>query len=570
MIELCPERLNALVAGGRCAGEAVGRRCRRVSTAVSMPLLRAVDVRGRTPRPLRPSWPPRSLNALVAGGRCAGYMRDDGKLSRLACLNALVAGGRCAGSDARCLRDRRSLLSQCPCCGRSMCGRVHPAGRPHPPLSQCPCCGRSMCGLVTSTLGVGVSMPLLRAVDVRAHSPTAVNCDRHCRLSQCPCCGRSMCGLPRTRSCRRRWQTAVSMPLLRAVDVRDGGGGVREPLSGLSVSMPLLRAVDVRDAKDEVSTLQGELSQCPCCGRSMCGHLCQSQCPCCGRSMWRRCPCLNALVAGGRCAGRSCVTRVDGQTRWHELSQCPCCGRSMCGLQQGRRRRLLRGSPVSMPLLRAVDVRATAINAAADLVETQLSQCPCCGRSMCGTRQRRGIVSMPLLRAVDGGRGRPGGRIPVSMPLLRAVDVRDVSVPVLTRPVGFPESQCPCCGRSMCGATATMATPRSTPTSLNALVAGGRCARAGLKVPLLRAVDVRAVAPRWPSTVSMPLLRAVDVRGCSDEAGSSRVSRECPCCGRSMGAGRERGGADRPVSMPLLRAVDVRAWSPCNALRSIS
>ena len=91
--------------------------------------------------------------------------------------------------------------------------------------------------------------------------------------------------------------------------------------------------------------------------------------------------CLNALVAGGRCAGTASDDVRGG------------------------------GLSVSMPLLRAGDVRALNV--------------PRHAREI-------GIVSMPLLRAGDvraynGTRGGyEGGR--VSMPLLRAGDVR-VSAP---------------------------------------------------------------------------------------------------------------------------------------------
>ena len=135
--------------------------------------------------------------------------------------------------------------------------------------------------------------------------------------------------------------------------------------------MPLLRAGDVREPL--VTTFVGgdSLSQCPCCGRAMCGLSTSratrgrselSQCPCCGRAMC------------GPTTAPAAVTRADG-------SQCPCCGRAMCGSVRP-------------------DVQRRAVG---------LSQCPCCGRAMCG----------PEL--VDA---RPEHQQPVSMPLLRAGDVR--------------------------------------------------------------------------------------------------------------------------------------------------
>ncbi len=216
----------------------------------------------------RRRWTHACLNALVAGGRCAGFVfgrspRQDGAfLSQCPCcgrsmcggllnrrghllrvgLNALVAGGRCAGDGKSCTdRGVRRGGSQCPCCGRSMCGYLLPATCSRQQIrSQCPCCGRSMCGPPRQECAQhaqAVSMPLLRAVDVRGLGVAQIPSDLGGMLSQCPCCGRSMCG-----------------------------GGY-------------------------LAAASRRLSQCPCCGRSMCGssgppRLRQDRvsCPCCGRS----------------------------------------------------------------------------------------------------------------------------------------------------------------------------------------------------------------------------------------------------------------------------------------------
>ena len=82
-----------------------------------------------------------------------------------------------------------------------------------------------------------------------------------------------------------------------------GGRCAGPPSKGISndvafaVSMPLLRAVDVRVRLIRFAALVLGLSQCPCCGRSMCGGLCKP------RRVDPSDHCLNALVAGGRCAG---------------------------------------------------------------------------------------------------------------------------------------------------------------------------------------------------------------------------------------------------------------------------
>ena len=122
--------------------------------------------------------------------------------------------------------------------------------------------------------------------------------------SQCPCCGRSMCGTIHDSPAQTRRPDRVSMPLLRAVDVR----------APTSACLPIAATAS----------------------------------------------CLNALVAGGRCAG-FCNTGME--TCDNETSQCPCCGRSMCGRRTaGSGAAKLR--TVSMPLLRAVDVRADSSVAA--------------------------------------------------------------------------------------------------------------------------------------------------------------------------------------------------------------
>ena len=213
------------------------------------------------------------------------------------------------------------------------------------------------------------------------------------------------------------------MPLLRAVDVRahtSWWGATR----CTTVSMPLLRAVDVRDVGG-------------------------------GGSGGDTVTCLNALVAGGRCAG---LARIKGTAVVMTLSQCPCCGRSMCGEPDLHRGLPDRGPVVSMPLLRAVDVRAgyyvppengqthclNALVAGGRCAGPEtpsfgkwrgmLSQCPCCGRSMCGTSSRpTSGTSKTLSQCPCCGRSmcglQPGLRkrprlLRVSMPLLRAVDVR--------------------------------------------------------------------------------------------------------------------------------------------------
>ena len=217
-------------------------------------------------------------------------------------------------------------------------------------------------------------MPLLRAVDVREAKKFLFDLALT-DLSQCPCCGRSMCGLRASNGAAGKGSAAVSMPLLRAVDVR--------------VDLPGAACVDL-----------SSLSQCPCCGRSMCGNTGSFT------SFPFAPPCLNALVAGGRCAGLDALQCL--QVSRDDLSQCPCCGRSMCGLSRFSR-------PRRTPIMK--------------------SQCPCCGRSMCG-------------RVHPAGRPHP------------------------------PLSQCPCCGRSMCG--------------LSSCSSSHSPVLAAVSMPLLRAVDVRA------------------------------------------------------------------------------
>ena len=225
------------------------------------------------------------------------------------------------------------------------------------------------------------------------------------------------------------------MPLLRAVDVRDQLQADVRDLKD-SVSMPLLRAVDVRAAArpaKAASTVAG----------------------------------LNALGAGGRCAGFPIGYDFFLSA---QLSQCPCCGRSMCGLE----------CPVRAPGGRS-DSRLNALVAG--------------GRCA-------GTCRFPRAR----GRGKS-----VSMPLLRAVDVRDSRLDEKTM------NSFRCLNALVAGGRCAGAAPDRSKIGegggLNALVAGGRCAGGSCANNIC--------AGPVTSIVSMPLLRAVDVRGCGASASAS-------------------------------------------------
>ena len=217
---------------------------------------------------------------------------------------------------------------------------------------------------------------------------------------------------------------------------------------------------------------------------------------------------------------------------------------------------------VSMPLLRAVDVRADGARVIAKAMQT--SQCPCCGRAMCGlTSLRKGSspprsVSMPLLRAGDvramaSTRCWPSGEV-VSMPLLRAGDVRVrrstrsaassragiVSMPLLragdvrawfcNRGWNISparSSQCPCCGRAICGVKVWLLVRTTAFPCLNALVAGGRCA--GAMKQQMGQRCLKAIASHCPCC-GRAMCGAVPR---AHRAGPPRLS-QCPCCGRAM------------------------------------
>ena len=269
--------LNALVAGGRCAGSQRGappprRRCR--------------------------------LNALVAGGRCAGrrrpchrqgdadvsmpllragdvraYVTAEGLIATAKCLNALVAGGRCAGNGQyQMLAIGGSCLNALVAGGRCAGPSVNAVGgvfagwnRLNALVAGGRCAGLVLQQGMEYLPGKVVSMPLLRAGDVRGEG-LASGSNHGVPLSQCPCCGRAMCGGHEAADGTAMPQgNRVSMPLLRAGDVRGRPPrSSRGPAS--AVSMPLLRAGDVRARKGHTGVhLQRRWSQCPCCGRAMCG-----------------------------------------------------------------------------------------------------------------------------------------------------------------------------------------------------------------------------------------------------------------------------------------------------------
>ncbi len=367
-LEAC---LNALVAGGRCAGHSTRHLSSPPVLTVSMPLLRAGDVRAMKVWQL--------LDRPVRAGR-------------VPCLNALVAGGRCAGARIRRSTSPISLLSQCPCCGRAMCG------------------GHEAADGTAMPQGNRVSMPLLRAGDVRAPP----------------------------RRPPRRPPRAVSMPLLRAGDVR--ALKVHPDIRATVVSMPLLRAGDVRVVVTGTGfTASTIASQCPCCGRAMCG-------PTTAPAAVTRADCLNALVAGGRCAG----------TRSADV--------------------IARAQPqaVSMPLLRAGDVRERKSRHAGE-IGPRCAQCPCCGRAMCCSNGRR----HPR---------RSRGRRALNCPCCGRVDVR----------VGAPRS----CGRGQ-GLNATGAGGRCAGPVRSERMPGER---RPVSMPLLRAGDVRGEqAARWAVRVALSL-----------------------------------------------------------------
>ena len=345
-----------------------------------------------------------------------------------------------------------------------MCG-------PKPPLGQEEVCRK-------------LSMPLLRAVDVRAFLVSAAAVTGF--LSQCPCCGRSMCGLlVRLRSNMFGLSQCPCCGRSMCGDAHRSRAGRSDPL----VSMPLLRAVDVRDSKSS---------------RSMIG---------------RQSTCLNALVAGGRCAGSQRDKEAQGAS-----------------------------SVVSMPLLRAVDVRAHCNDENVCTLDACVSQCPCCGRSMCGLQPvpKQGEHHHGCLNALVAG-GRCAGPFQPAAPKGAAEGL----------------SQCPCCGRSMCGRPRSFSSTSPSPTCLNALVAGGRCA--GSEHPTVQ----RGKAPR----LSQCPCCGRSMCGWTCPARPASICHRClnalVAGGRCAGT-REVSRASRsrlPVSMPLLRAVDVRAWTPCNACK---
>ncbi len=197
MVDMPRHCLNALVAGGACAG-GHDARWRHDESRVSMPLLRAVPVRGEWIRLLDP-------------GQVTG-------LSQCPCCGRCLCGQLCRSARAG---DARS---QCPCRGRCLCGWFRRWGGCLD-LSQCPCCGRGLCGTMISnsgTIDVQVCLNALVAGGACAGGrrrpvpgqPT---------LSQCPCCGRCLCGRDVLRSPGEGPRQAVSMPLSRAVPVRGNG-----------------------------------------------------------------------------------------------------------------------------------------------------------------------------------------------------------------------------------------------------------------------------------------------------------------------------------------------------------
>ncbi len=196
-------------------------------------------------------------------------------------------------------------VSQCPCCGRSMCGPLQEKGAPAVLTVSMPLLRavdvRALRNMAASVIHVWtVSMPLLRAVDVRVRTDDRTRPPDVSAVSMPLLRAVDVRGVAANSARRGGANGPVSMPLLRAVDVRgrDSTPPDDECTRQREVSMPLLRAVDVRAASDgRRHGRRSSLSQCPCCGRSMCGTPRRDP----FRAKQRRC--LNALVAGGRCAG---------------------------------------------------------------------------------------------------------------------------------------------------------------------------------------------------------------------------------------------------------------------------
>ncbi len=231
--------------------------------------------------------------------------------------------------------------------------------------------------------------------------------------SQCPCCGRGECG-PFRRRCRGARpdaeRQAVSMPLLRAGGVRACPYRAGLPSELVPVSMPLLRAGGVRDlvltgtegGRVPVAVSMPLLRAGGVRGRAQAARR-LSQCPCCGRGecVVDRGPlnCLNALVAGGGSAGGGAPRIARSSTCLNALVA----GGGSAGLVARHDRAL-----VSMPLLRAGEGgRADRAHRAES---SGLSQCPCCGRGECRVVARRGLKRPPLSQCPCCGRGECGRR----------------------------------------------------------------------------------------------------------------------------------------------------------------
>ncbi len=198
------------------------------------------------------------------------------------------------------------VLSQCPCRGRSVCGIKEKGTAPASPssvLSQCPCRGRSVCG-ARGAPRQRLSQPLSRALGCGSKSAAGAG-----RSGPVPClnalvAGARSAGFAQRTHAHCRGIAAVSMPLSRALGLR----GVLRSVP--RTSHPCLNAL-VAGARSAGRRARRGVPVHACRGRGLCGL---SQCPCRGRSVCGQCPidevrrarlrfCLNALVAGARSAG---------------------------------------------------------------------------------------------------------------------------------------------------------------------------------------------------------------------------------------------------------------------------
>ncbi len=307
------------------------------------------------------------LNALFAGVPCAGdsWIRSKAGDEESQCpFRGRALCGRRLGRD----RHGGSSLSQCPFRGRALCGGPSRwLGAPAFIVSQCPFAGVPCAGGRWAAVSDRVSMPLMRARRGLLRS-------RMFPVSQCPFCGRALCGM-QARTQVLSASVTVSMPFSRACPVR-----AATRLLVAVAAAPCLNALDAggpcagRDECSKGAHQDQSMSQCPLCGRALCGQY---------GSMARlgNDECLSGVsmpfIAGGPCAGGL----LAGPSGWPSQSAClnaldaggPCAGIA-------DRRRDPRDLPVSMPLMRAGPVRASFAR--------RLKR-----------RSHRTIVSMPFSRA---------------------------------------------------------------------------------------------------------------------------------------------------------------------------